>query len=97
MNKLIWISSTKQHSCLPARPQLPACWSPATVGTVAAVKRDVTQIGGREIILIQRRKLVPEENGRLHVRGAETAPQYVLDGVPLADKLTGTYATGMDT
>jgi hypothetical protein len=72
-------------------------WSPATVGTVAAVKRDVTQIGGREIILIQRRKLVPEENGRLHVRGAETAPQYVLDGVPLADKLTGTYATGMDT
>jgi hypothetical protein len=32
----------------------------------------------------------------LHVRGAETAPQYVLDGVPLADKLTGTYATGMD-
>jgi hypothetical protein len=71
-------------------------WSPATVGTVAAVKRDVTQIGGREIILIQRRKLVPEENGRLHVRGAETAPQHVL-GVPLADNLTGTYATGMDT
>jgi hypothetical protein len=30
-------------------------------------------------------KLVPEENGRLRVRGAETAPQYVLDGVSLAD------------
>jgi TonB dependent receptor/Carboxypeptidase regulatory-like domain len=40
--------------------------------------------------------VVPEENGRLHVRGSETAPQYVLDGVPLADNLTGTYATGMD-
>jgi hypothetical protein len=43
------------------------------------------QIGSREIILIQGRKLVPEENGRLRVRGAETAPQYVLDGVSLAD------------
>ena len=41
--------------------------------------------------------VVPEENGRIHVRGAEAAPQYVLDGVPLAENLTGTYSTGLDT
>src|SRR5215467_1355699 len=41
--------------------------------------------------------VVPEENGRIHVRGAEAAPQYVLDGVPLAENLTGTYSTGVDT
>ncbi len=40
---------------------------------------------------------VPEENGRMHVRGAETQPQVVLDGVPLADNLTGSFATGLDT
>ncbi|MGB7848674.1 MAG: carboxypeptidase-like regulatory domain-containing protein, partial [Candidatus Acidiferrum sp.] len=27
--------------------------------------------------------VVPEENGRLHIRGSEVQPQYVLDGVPL--------------
>jgi hypothetical protein len=41
--------------------------------------------------------VVPEENGRIHVRGAEAAPQYVLDGVPLVENLTGTYSTGLDT
>jgi len=40
--------------------------------------------------------VVPEENGRIHVRGAEAAPQYILDGVPLAENLTGTYSTGLD-
>ena len=40
--------------------------------------------------------VVPEENGRFHVRGAEAAPQYVLDGVPLAENLTGTFSTGVD-
>lgn len=41
--------------------------------------------------------VVPEENGRIHVRGAEAAPQYVLDGVPLVENLTGTYSTGLDS
>jgi outer membrane receptor protein involved in Fe transport len=41
--------------------------------------------------------VVPEENGRIHVRGAEAAPQYVLDGVPILENLTGTYSTGLDT
>lgn len=40
---------------------------------------------------------VPEENGRIHIRGAESAPLYVLDGVPLAGNQTGTFATGLDT
>ncbi len=33
----------------------------------------------------------------MHVRGAETQPQLVLDGVPLADTLTGNFASGIDT
>jgi outer membrane receptor protein involved in Fe transport len=41
--------------------------------------------------------VVPEENGRLHVRGSEAQPQYVLDGVPISDNLTGTFATPPDT
>jgi outer membrane receptor protein involved in Fe transport len=39
---------------------------------------------------------VPEENGRIHVRGSEVQPQYVLDGVPFSDNLSGTYATSLD-
>ncbi len=40
---------------------------------------------------------VPEENGRMHMRGAEAQPQYVLDGVPIAENLSSTFATAPDT
>src|SRR5260370_36681443 len=40
--------------------------------------------------------VVPEENGRIHVRGSEVQPEYVMDGVPLDDNLNGTYATSLD-
>ena len=40
---------------------------------------------------------VSEENGRIHLRGAETQPQYVLDGVPIAENLSSTFATALDT
>lgn len=39
---------------------------------------------------------VPEENGRIHVRGSEAQPQYVLDGIPFPDNLSGTFATALD-
>src|SRR5215510_11576872 len=39
---------------------------------------------------------VPEENGRIHVRGSEVQPQYVLDGIPFSDNLSGTVATALD-
>jgi len=41
--------------------------------------------------------VVPEENGRMHLRGSEMQPQYVLDGVPFSDTLGGTAGTGLDT
>jgi outer membrane receptor protein involved in Fe transport len=41
--------------------------------------------------------VVPEENGRMHMRGAEAQPQYVLDGVPLTENLSSTSATAPDT
>ncbi len=41
--------------------------------------------------------VIPEENGRIHVRGSEAQPQYVLDGVPISDNLTATFASAPDT
>jgi outer membrane receptor protein involved in Fe transport len=41
--------------------------------------------------------VVEEENGRLHIRGSEVQPQYVLDGVPIADNLSGIFGTELDT
>jgi outer membrane receptor protein involved in Fe transport len=41
--------------------------------------------------------VVPEENGRIHVRGSEAQPQYVIDGIPLADNLGGVLNTALDT
>jgi outer membrane receptor protein involved in Fe transport len=41
--------------------------------------------------------VVPEENGRIHVRGSEAQPQYVMDGVPLPENLGGVLNTAIDT
>jgi outer membrane receptor protein involved in Fe transport len=41
--------------------------------------------------------VVPEENGRIHVRGSEAQPQYVIDGIPLPENLGGTLNTALDT
>lgn len=41
--------------------------------------------------------VVPEENGRIHVRGSEVQPQFVLDGIPLSANVSGTFATALDT
>jgi outer membrane receptor protein involved in Fe transport len=41
--------------------------------------------------------VVPEENGRIHVRGSEAQPQYVVDGVPLPENLGGMLNTALDT
>jgi hypothetical protein len=41
--------------------------------------------------------VVEEENGRIHIRGSETQPQYVLDGIPIADNMSGAFGTQLDT
>jgi hypothetical protein len=41
--------------------------------------------------------VVPEENGRLHVRASEAQPQYVLDGIPIAENLSSDFATAVDS
>src|SRR5262249_10205481 len=40
--------------------------------------------------------VVEEENGRIHIRGSEAQPQYVLDGVPIADNVSGMFGTELD-
>src|SRR5258705_5113005 len=41
--------------------------------------------------------VVEEENGRIHIRGSEAQPQYVLDGLPIDDNLSGVFGTELDT
>src|SRR5258706_1466385 len=40
--------------------------------------------------------VVPEENGRLHVRGSEGQVQYVVDGVPIFENMSGVFSTALD-
>jgi outer membrane receptor protein involved in Fe transport len=41
--------------------------------------------------------VVPEENGRLHVRSSEAQPQYVLDGISIAENLSSDFGTALDS
>ena len=40
--------------------------------------------------------VIPEENGRLHVRGSEGQVQYVVDGVPIFENMSGVFSTALD-
>ncbi len=40
--------------------------------------------------------IIPEENGRIHARGSEVQPQYILDGVPISENVSATFSTGLD-
>src|SRR5262249_50050216 len=41
--------------------------------------------------------VVEEENGRMHIRGSATQTHNVLDGVPIAHNVCGSFGTDIDT
>jgi outer membrane cobalamin receptor len=72
---------------------------PHRVGTINRVGQEVIQNGtiampGRSIIDLVNSKpgWVLESNGTLHPRGSENQTQYVVDGVPLTDNRSATFA-----
>ncbi len=46
-----------------------------------------------ESILLNTPGVVPDEDGRLHVRGEDAQLQYVVDGIPVTGNLTRVYAS----
>ena len=46
-----------------------------------------------EALLLQSADVVPDEDGRLHVRGEDAQIQYVVDGIPLGGNPTRVYAS----
>jgi outer membrane cobalamin receptor len=48
---------------------------------------------GIEAILLNTPGVVPDEDGRLHVRGEDAQLQYVIDGIPVTANLTRVYSS----
>jgi outer membrane receptor protein involved in Fe transport len=48
---------------------------------------------GIEAILLSTPGVVPDEDGRLHVRGEDAQLQYLIDGIPVTANLTRVYAS----
>ena len=46
-----------------------------------------------EAVLLQSADVVPDEDGRLHVRGEDAQVQYVVDGIPLSGNPTRVYSS----
>ncbi len=46
-----------------------------------------------EAVLLNTPGVVPDEDGRLHVRGEDAAIQYVIDGIPITANMTRVYST----
>jgi hypothetical protein len=41
--------------------------------------------------------MVQDDNGRTHARGSESQVQYVVDGVPITEQMSATFATAIST
>lgn len=71
--------------------------SKVTLDSRTLEKTASTQIGkGLAPILAQTPGWVPDDNGRLHVRGTESAVLYVVDGVPIVDRMDTAFASPLD-
>ena len=49
-----------------------------------------------EAILLNTPGVVPDEDGRLHIRGEDAQLQYVIDGIPVTTNLTRVYSSLFD-
>jgi hypothetical protein len=65
---------------------------------MAAIERVPTQIGSRglESVLVTLPGFAPNANGAVHPRGAHNQMTYVVDGMPISDQLTGSFASSLD-
>lgn len=66
--------------------------------SVARMEKLPLPVGGRglEGILMTLPGFAANANGAIHPRGAHNQMTYVVDGMPISDQLTGSFATGLD-
>jgi outer membrane receptor protein involved in Fe transport len=65
----------------------------------AATIRDLPSVSGTkkiEAVLLNTPGVVPDEDGRMHVRGEDAQLQYVIDGIPVTANLTRIYSSLFD-
>jgi len=51
---------------------------------------------GIENLVLAQPGFIADDNGRIHVRGSESQIQYVVDGVPITDNLSGIFSSSLD-
>ncbi len=65
---------------------------------LSTIERMPIQIGSRglESVLVSFPGFAQNANGAIHPRGAHNQMTYVLDGMPISDQLTGSFASSLD-
>ncbi len=66
-----------------------------SAATIAALPR-ISQAKTIETMLLNSGSVVPDEDGRMHVRGEDAQFQYVIDGIPITGNMTRIYSTLLD-
>ncbi|MGC8652414.1 MAG: TonB-dependent receptor [Candidatus Kryptoniota bacterium] len=66
-----------------------------TIFTAKSIDNLPLAIGNKKIetILLNTPGVVPDEDGRLHVRGEDAQLQYVVDGIPITENMTRVYSS----
>ncbi len=64
----------------------------------ATIERMPVQVGARglEAVLLNFPGFAANANGAIHPRGAHNQMTYVIDGMPISDQFTGSFATSID-
>lgn len=66
-----------------------------TAATIAAMPR-ISQAKTIETMLLNSGSVVPDEDGRMHVRGEDAQFQYIIDGIPVTGNMTRIYSSLFD-
>lgn len=66
--------------------------------SVARIEKMPIKVGNRglESVLLSFPGFAANANGAIHPRGAHNQMTYVIDGMPISDQLTGSFATALD-
>jgi outer membrane receptor protein involved in Fe transport len=66
-----------------------------TAATIATLPR-ISQTKAIESMLLSSGSVVPDEDGRMHVRGEDAQFQYIIDGIPVTGNMTRIYSSLFD-
>lgn len=88
MNEELVVSGDYLDPMQPSNPSPVVIFEPENIAKLSTVSGSKTI----ESVILNTPGVVPDEDGRMHVRGEDANFQYIIDGIPITTNMTRIYA-----